>query len=79
MEQLGCVIMSTQQIGPWTIEVRENKAGNLAIEVELNDNPHAEFVLQPSGVIDVGTTAKLKGMDMPGAPSPDRKKFRFES
>jgi hypothetical protein len=71
--------MSAQQLGPWTVEVRENKAGNLAIEVTLNGNPHAEFVLQPGGVIDVGTTGKLKGMDMPGAPSADRKKFRFEA
>ena len=71
--------MSSQQIGPWTVEVRENKAGNLAIEVKLNGDPHAEFVLQDGGTIDIGTRNKLAGWDMPGAPSPEMKKFRFVS
>jgi hypothetical protein len=71
--------MSMQKLGPWTVEVRENKAGNLAIEVALDDNPHAEFVLQPGGTVDVGTKGKLRGLDMPGAPDPAMQKFRFGS
>lgn len=67
----------TQKLGPWSIDVRENKAGNLAIEVSLQDEPHAEFILQESGTIDVGTKGRQTGWEMPGAPSPDLKKFRF--
>jgi hypothetical protein len=67
---------------PWKVEVRENKAGNLTIEVQLHGEAHAEFVLQEDGTLDVGTKGKPwglgeKGWEMPGAPSSDLRKFRF--
>lgn len=65
------------QNGPWSVKVRENKVGNLAIEVSLHDEPHAEIVFQENGTIDFGTKGRQRGWDMPGAPSPDLKKFRF--
>ncbi len=74
--------MSEEQFGPWRVEVRLNKAGNLAIEVALQDDPHAEFVLQENGKLDVGTKARPwdlgeSGWEMPGAPTPELRKFRF--
>lgn len=76
--------MSPQQHGPWLVDVRQNKAGNLAIEVSLDGKPHAEFVLQTDGTLDVGTKAKPwdlgeAGWEMPGAPTPELRKFRFGS
>ena len=76
--------MSTEQLGPWRVEVRHNRAGNLAIEVSLDDKPHAEFVLQEDGTLDVGTKAipwdlGEAGWKMPGAPTPELRKFRFGS
>lgn len=67
---------------PWHVEIRQNKAGNLAIEVKLDGEPFAEFVLQENGTLDVGTKGAPwelgeKGWDMPGAPSADFRKFRF--
>ena len=66
----------------WRVTTRINKAGNLTLEIELNDAMHAEVILQESGTIDVGGRFKPwplgeKGWDMPGAPSGFRK-FRFE-
>lgn len=69
--------MSEYEQGPWSVKVRKNKAGNLAIEVSLREEPHAEFVLQESGTIDLGTKGRQIGWKMPGAPSKDLKKFRF--
>jgi len=40
---------------PWRVTTRINKAGNLALEVELHGQLHAELVLQDKGVIDLGT------------------------
>jgi hypothetical protein len=69
--------MSQFTQGPWLVNVRENRAGNLTIEVALKGIPHAEFVLQENGTVDVGTKGRQAGWDMPNAPSPDLKKFRF--
>jgi len=74
--------MSTEELGPWGVDVRRNKAGNLAIEVSLEGEAHAEFVLQEDGTLDVGTKATPwdlgdAGWQMPGAPSPELRKFRF--
>ena len=60
-----------------------NKAGNLTLEIERDNALHAEVVLQEGGVIDIGTTGRPwdlgeKGWDMPGAPSPQMRKYRFE-
>jgi hypothetical protein len=76
--------MAPSEDWPWKVQIRENKAGNLAIEVELKGKPHAEFVLQEDGILDVGTKGKPwelgdKGWEMPGAPSSDLRKFRFSS
>jgi hypothetical protein len=69
--------MTEHTHGPWLVKVRENKAGNLAIEIALQGESHAEFVLQENGTIDFGTKGRQIGWDMPGAPSPELKKFRF--
>jgi hypothetical protein len=66
----------------WTVDVRINKSGNLAIEVALEGVPHAEFILQEDGTLDVGTKSKPwplgeSGWEMPGAPTPELRKFRF--
>lgn len=67
--------------GPWRVTTRINRAGNLALEIELDGDWHAEVVLQEGGVIDVGTKATpwplgYKGWEMPGAPA-ELRKFRF--
>jgi len=72
----------TDKDWPWKVEIRQNKAGNLAIEVQLRGEPFAEFVLQEDGTLDVGTKGKpwelgQAGWEMPGAPSSDLRKFRF--
>lgn len=68
--------------GPWRVTSRINKAGNLTLEIEHDGVAHAEVVLQRRGVIDLGTKGRPwplgeKGWDMPGAPSPDMRKYRF--
>ena len=65
-----------------TVTNRINRNGNLAVEVALDGDPHAEVILQPGGVIDLGGKINPwplgdKGWDMPGAP-PGFRKFRFE-
>jgi hypothetical protein len=67
---------------PWDVVVRQNKAGNLTIEVRMSGEHWAEFILQKDGVLDVGTKGKPwelgeKGWEMPGSPSSDLRKFRF--
>lgn len=76
--------MSSNQHDPWAVDVRLNKAGNLAIEVSLHGAPHAEFILQEDGTLDVGTKSKPwdlgdVGWEMPGAAAPELRKFRFGS
>lgn len=66
----------------WIVTTRINRNGNLAVEVVLDGDPHAEVILQPGGVIDIGGRINPwplgeKGWDMPGAP-PGFRKFRFE-
>jgi len=68
--------------GGWRVTCRINKSGNLALEIEHDGKAHAEVVLQQGGVIDLGTMARPwplgeKGWRMPGAPSPDMRKYRF--
>jgi hypothetical protein len=75
-------VKTISEAEPWRVTTRINRAGNLALEIELDGEWHAEVVLQPGGVIDLGTKAKPwplgeKGWDMPGAPSKDLRKFRF--
>jgi hypothetical protein len=58
--------------------------GNLAVEVTLDDEPHAELVMQEDGTVDLGTkaqalAARRQGLGMPGAQSADLRKFRFTS
>jgi len=38
--------------------VRINKADNLAVEVGVDDEPHAELVLQDDDTVDLGTRAR---------------------
>lgn len=73
---------TTTEFEAWRVTTRINKAGNLALEIELNDEMHAEVILQERGVVDVGgrfTPWPLgeKGWEMPGA-APGFRKFRFE-
>jgi hypothetical protein len=68
----------------WQVTSRINRAGNLAIEIELAGSPHAELILQEDGTLDLGTKARPwelgeAGWDMPGAPSSDLRKFRFSA
>jgi hypothetical protein len=70
------------EIGPWRVTSRENRSGNLTIEVELNGERHADFYCQEDGMVDVGTTGRPwplgeKGWDMPGAPSEKWRRYRF--
>lgn len=72
----------TSKDWPWDVVVRQNRAGNLAIEVRMKGEHWAEFVLQENGTLDVGTKGKPwglgeQGWEMPGAPSSDLRKFRF--
>lgn len=72
----------TIEIEPWRVTTRQNRSGNLTIEVELDGEIHAEVVLQQSGKIDLGTKARPwqlgpKGWAMPGAVSTEFRKFRF--
>jgi len=67
---------------PWQVDIRQNKAGNLAIEIRLNGEAHAEFVLSDDGTLDLGTKGKPwdlgeKGWHMPNAPDDSLRKFRF--
>jgi hypothetical protein len=82
LEQEGAMKTMTE-VGAWRVTTRINQAGNLTIEVELRDVLHADLVLQESGVVDLGTKARPwdlgdKGWGMPGAPSPELRKYRFE-
>lgn len=59
-----------------------NKSGNLALEIALNGEMHAEVILQEGGVVDLSGRLTPwdigpKGWDNPGAPA-DFRKFRFE-
>lgn len=70
------------EIDEWQVAVRRNQSGNLAIEVQLKGEAHAEVVLQSGGVIDLGTKARPwplgeQGWQMPGAPSDKLRKYRF--
>lgn len=80
----------TEEVSPgklaiekWTVTARINKAGNLAVEVDLNGMRHAELILQESGTTDLLTTARrqmdlgIKGWQAPGKPHSLRR-FRFE-
>lgn len=74
---------SITEFDDWSVTARINKAGNLALEIKLKDDMHAEVILQTDGTVDVGGRFKPwplgeKGWDMPGAPSGFRK-FRFEA
>lgn len=70
------------EIGPWKIFARENRSGNLTIEINLDDNPHADLICQRDGTMDLGTKARPwplgeQGWGMPGAPDPNLRKYRF--
>lgn len=70
--------------GRWQVVVRINKAGNLTVEVTLDDKPHAEVIMQEDGTLDLGTKAQPwplgdKGWEMPGAGNAELRKFRFTS
>jgi hypothetical protein len=74
--------MADQTNSPWAVTSRVNQAGNLAIEISLNGERHAELILQEDGTVDLGTKARpwemgKSGWTMPGAPDPDFRKFRF--
>ena len=73
---------SVIELDAWQVTTRINRAGNLTLEISLNDEPHAELILQEGGVIDVGARVSPwplgdKGWNMPGAPTGFRK-FRFD-
>lgn len=70
---------TTAEFESWRVTTRINKAGNLALEIELNGEMHAEVILQEKGIMDVGGRLKPwplgdKGWDMPGASLPTPKR-----
>lgn len=71
------------KVDPWTVNVRRNQAGNLAIEVDIDGVRRAELILQEGGTTDLLTTARRqmdlgeKGWQTPGKPEGLRR-FRFE-
>jgi hypothetical protein len=68
--------------GSWRVICRINKDENLTLEIEQDGELHADVIFQEGGVIDLGTKARpwdlaAKGWGMPGAPSPEFRKYRF--
>jgi hypothetical protein len=73
---------TTAEFEAWKVTTRIIKAGNLALEIELNGEIYAEVVLQEKGFVDVGGRFRplplpKEGWGMSGR-WPGFQNFRFE-